>query len=154
MSFMSEPTEQELEAWAVLTRGYERGRRHLDRALKAAGLPTLDVFDALVVLDDDAIGGGMTAKSLEERLEIPQYAVSRLLDRMEKRGLIERLPNPGDKRSKLIRITQAGRQVRQHMSRIRGTAISGFLRARAKPGQLERIADLLSLLDQDPEAGN
>jgi DNA-binding MarR family transcriptional regulator len=145
---MSDPTEQELATWSALTRSYERGRRHLDAMLKTAGLPTLDIFEALGVLDGDAIGGGLTAKALEERLTMPQYAVSRMLNRMERQDLIERMPNPGDKRSKLIRITGAGRQTRRQMERAHGDAISGFLRPRAKPGQLERMADLLNLLDQ------
>lgn len=148
---MSDPASQELTAWTALSRAYQRGRAHIDSALKSAGLPALDVYDALVALDGDGIGGGMTASMLEERLEMPQYAVSRLMDRMEKLSVIERKPNPGDKRSKLIRITDEGRRMRMDMAQAYGAAISGFLGARAKPGQLERMADLLGLLDREPE---
>lgn len=147
---MSDPTPQELAAWDRLSRGYERGRRLIEQALKSAGLPSMDVYEALVALDGDGIGGGMTATALEERLEIPQYAVSRLMDRMEGMSLIERRPNPGDKRSKLIRITEEGRRIRGEMARAHGAAVSGFLGPRAKPGQLERMADLLALLETDP----
>ncbi len=35
---------------------------------------------------------------------------TRLLDRLEKAGLVERLPNPADRRGVLVRATPAGRE--------------------------------------------
>ena len=37
--------------------------------------------------------------------------ITRLVDRLERSGLAERLPNPADRRSVLVRATPAGRRV-------------------------------------------
>src|SRR6056297_1802676 len=100
-------TPQNLSAWQVLSRAHRRLQGHLEFALKAEGLPPLDVLDALAALD--AGQDGQTAKSLEISLMLPQYGVSRLLDRMEKDGLIRRVADSGDKRLKHVHLTEAGR---------------------------------------------
>ncbi|WP_057793303.1 MarR family winged helix-turn-helix transcriptional regulator [Roseovarius atlanticus] len=140
-------TPQNLSAWQVLSRSHRRLQNHLDSALKAEGLPPLDVLDALAALD--AGTECQTAKSLENSLMLPQYGVSRLLDRMEKDGLIRRVADSGDKRLKHVHLTEAGRATHVAMVQTRDAALDAFLAPRAKPGQLDRITDLLSLLDQD-----
>jgi DNA-binding MarR family transcriptional regulator len=42
-------------------------------------------------------------------LQIHQTSITSLVDRLEKQGLIERVPHPTDRRSTLARITPAGR---------------------------------------------
>lgn len=138
---------QNLSAWQVLSRAHRRLQGHLETALKAEGLPPLDVLDALAALD--AGSDGQTAKSLEHSLMLPQYGVSRLLDRMEKDGLIRRVADASDKRLKHVHLTETGRATLIAMVQTRDAALDAFLAPRAKPGQLDRITDLLSLLDQD-----
>lgn len=140
-------TPQNLSAWQVLSRAHRRLQKHLDSALKAEGLPPLDVLDALAALD--AGQDGQTAKSLEISLMLPQYGVSRLLDRMEKDALIRRVADTSDKRLKHVHLTETGRATLVAMVRTRDTALGAFLAPRAKPGQLDRITDLVGLLDQD-----
>ncbi|WP_428513254.1 MarR family winged helix-turn-helix transcriptional regulator [Roseovarius sp.] len=140
-------TPQNLSAWQVLSRSHRRLQVHLDAALKAESLPSLDVLDALAALD--AGPEGQTARSLENRLMLPQYGVSRLLDRMEKDGLIRRVADDSDKRLKHVHLTETGRATLIAMVQARDAALDAFLAPRARPGQLDRITDLLSLLDQD-----
>lgn len=140
-------TPQNLATWHVLSRSHRRLQTHLDSALKAEGLPSLDVLDALDTLQDS--DEDLTAKSLETRLTMPQYGVSRLLDRMEKLALIRRVPDASDKRIKHVHLTETGRGTFVAMVRIRDSALDSFLSPRAKPGQLDRITGLLGLLDQD-----
>ena len=52
--------------------------------------------------------GPMTPGRLGERLSMSPGAVTALVDRLEKRGHVERLPNPEDRRSALVRETEAG----------------------------------------------
>ena len=140
-------TPQNLSAWQALSRTHRRLQGHLESALKTEGLPPLDVLDALTALD--AGSDGQTAKSLEQSLAMPQYGVSRLLDRMEKDGLIRRIADASDKRLKHVQLTETGRARHIAMVKTRDAALNAFLAPRAKPGQLDRITDLLSLLDQD-----
>ncbi|MGH3145476.1 MAG: MarR family winged helix-turn-helix transcriptional regulator [Rubrobacter sp.] len=51
--------------------------------------------------------GSMTPGRLGERLSMSPGAVTALVDRMESRGHVERVPNPKDRRSALVRPTEA-----------------------------------------------
>src|SRR4028119_894922 len=50
----------------------------------------------------------MTLGQLGERLSMSPGAITALVDRLEKKGYVERLPNPKDRRSALVRETEAG----------------------------------------------
>jgi DNA-binding MarR family transcriptional regulator len=50
----------------------------------------------------------MTLGRLEERLSMSPGAVTALVDRLERKGYVERIPNPKDRRSALVRETEAG----------------------------------------------
>ncbi len=141
---------QQQAMWHALSRGYTHTRGALEAALKSEDLPSLEVLDALsaLVASDQA----MTAKDLETALLMPQYGVSRLLDRMEKDKLVKRVANPGDQRSKLLKVTEAGIAAQSRMETLRDTALAEFLETRARPGQLNRMIRLLGLLDGAEDA--
>lgn len=52
--------------------------------------------------------GPMTPGQLGRRLSMSPGAVTALVDRLERRGHVERAPNPEDRRSALLRITDRG----------------------------------------------
>lgn len=51
---------------------------------------------------------GITQVALAQGIDADPMTVSGILDRLEKRGLIERYPDPTDSRAKLARLTPAG----------------------------------------------
>ncbi len=51
---------------------------------------------------------GLTLGELAERLGLTSGGVSALADRLERAGQVERVPNPRDARSRLLRLTEAG----------------------------------------------
>src|SRR5436190_8592227 len=55
--------------------------------------------------------GPWTPTGLAQRLEMPLTTVLFRLRRLERRGHAERIPNPDDRRSFLIRLTPAGRRL-------------------------------------------
>jgi DNA-binding MarR family transcriptional regulator len=55
------------------------------------------------------IGDGKTQADLTAYLFIDKAATSRTLDTLERQGFIERRPDTGDKRKKLVFLTDAGR---------------------------------------------
>ena len=52
---------------------------------------------------------GLTQKELVGRLDIEQATMANTLTRMERDGLIRRLPHPDDGRAQIIRLTDHGR---------------------------------------------
>ncbi|WP_167853579.1 MarR family winged helix-turn-helix transcriptional regulator [Roseovarius aestuariivivens] len=142
---MIEPVPQHSRTWRAIARAYIKGREQIDTALKLENLPPLEIFEALSAINAGTHG----AKALENDLLMPQYAVSRLLDRMERDMLISRMPNPDDQRAKTVEVTRRGQSVLAEQAGVYADAVASFMAPRAKPGQLERMTDLLSLLDRD-----
>jgi DNA-binding MarR family transcriptional regulator len=62
----------------------------------------------LAALEHMQAAGPLTQKRLGERLSISPGAVTAMIDRLESRGYVERIPNPEDRRSALVLITKAG----------------------------------------------
>ena len=87
-----------------------------------------------------------------------QPTLTRLLDRMESKGQVERLPHESDRRVTLVRITEAGMQTVDHLITLareheqRVLAPFGLSRAEQLKQTLRQIIDLHATLrtDQDP----
>src|SRR3712207_122750 len=99
---MSSPPPQEL---ADLVRQHTSAvLRHAAVTAKRMGLEASE----LAALEHLQAAGPLTQKRLGERLSISPGAVTAMIDRLELRGYVERIPNPEDRRSALVRITKAG----------------------------------------------
>jgi DNA-binding MarR family transcriptional regulator len=79
--------------------------RHAAATAKRMGLEASEL-SALEHLR--AAGPLLTLGQLGERLSMSPGAVTALVDRLEKKGYVERTPNPKDRRSALVRETGAG----------------------------------------------
>lgn len=58
---------------------------------------------------------GVIIKDLTQRVEKDQGNVTRILDVLEKRGLVKRTPNPDDKRSSLVFLTEEGKGLMENL---------------------------------------
>src|SRR3954447_7064518 len=99
-----------MRAWARLIRAQRSALCSVERALRAAELPPLEWYDVLLELER---GGPLRSRDLEERLLLAQYNLSRLIDRMQADGLVERTRCSDDARCQWIRTTAAGNALRQ-----------------------------------------
>jgi DNA-binding MarR family transcriptional regulator len=54
---------------------------------------------------------GTRSSVLAQRMEISKQAVGQLVDDLERKGYVERLPDPTDGRAKIVRLTPRGIQV-------------------------------------------
>jgi DNA-binding MarR family transcriptional regulator len=61
----------------------------------------------LQYLDDD----GTTVSVLAERAHLTKQAMAQLVAHLEQHGYVERIPDPADRRAKLVRATGRGRDV-------------------------------------------
>jgi DNA-binding MarR family transcriptional regulator len=59
---------------------------------------------------------GQTARKLAERLVLDGSTITGILDRMEQKGLIEKLPDPKDRRALQVCLTESGRQLQEPIS--------------------------------------
>jgi DNA-binding MarR family transcriptional regulator len=68
------------------------------------------VTDSLVISNLAVAGGEMTPRDLGKRLMISSGTLTSMLDRLESHGFVTRVPNPDDRRSLLITLTERGRE--------------------------------------------
>ncbi len=90
-----------------LARCYQAFERASDAHIRRSGL-TSPQFDIVVTLGNTP---GLSFKELGSRTLITKGTLTGVVDRLEARGLLERMACPEDKRSTLVRLTPAGEQV-------------------------------------------
>ena len=65
--------------------------------------------------------GPMRLSELSEHLQIVPRSTTQVADALESRGLIERRPDPGDRRATLVEVTGHGTEVLDEIRAARGT---------------------------------
>ncbi len=140
----------EEEAFLGLQRTASLLLQSLGRELKGHDL-TPAQYNTLRILrgaELDALTcGGLTCGEIGERLVSPGPDVTRLLDRLEQRGLVTRLRDAEDRRIVRARITEKGLDLLAAMDEPVGRMLERLL---GNLGQ-ERLRTFVSLLDEARE---
>ena len=140
-----DPSENAVTAWARLVRAEQTVLGRIEAALKTADLPPLPWYDVLLELGR-AENGRLRPLELERRTLLAQYNASRLIDRMEKAGLVKREAHPEDGRGQLVAITPEGRAIQKRMWKVYGPAIAQHVGDKLRPTEAEQLARLLAKL--------
>ncbi|MGH7041365.1 MAG: MarR family winged helix-turn-helix transcriptional regulator, partial [Acetobacteraceae bacterium] len=85
---------------------------------------------------------GLSQKELAELLEVEPITVARLIDRLEARGMVERRPDPRDRRIWRLHLLSPAAAVLREIARQR-TDISAMLVAGLDPAVLQTMQDTL-----------
>src|SRR5947209_15822792 len=97
--------EQQPTYW--LKRCYQSLRRNVDQELRHYGL-TLSQRDVLLTLYEE---GPLDQGTLRERLGLEQSSVSRLVDGLTRRGLVELRNGEADRRVRIAALTSEGQDL-------------------------------------------
>src|SRR5262245_53604534 len=96
-----------LGAWRALLLAHSRAVRAIESDLDATDAIPLSWYDVLLELQAEP--DGLRMQDLGDRAVLSRTRVSRLVDELEAQGLVQRRPDPTDKRATLASITPAGR---------------------------------------------
>ena len=102
--------EDQLAAWRAFLRAHSTMLRRISRDLDEAGLPPLPWYDVLAALRD-APEHRLRQVELAERVLLSNSGLSRLLDRIEAKGLLRRATCPTDRRSFYIELSPEGERM-------------------------------------------
>jgi DNA-binding MarR family transcriptional regulator len=102
-----EPSEIVVKSWARLVKAANQALSAIEADLKRAGHPPLAWYDVLLELRR-AGEEGLRPFELERELLLAQHNVSRLIDRLEAKGLVRRRPADDDGRGQRVMITDHG----------------------------------------------
>lgn len=143
-------SERELAAWRGLLNAHSHLVATLDDELERAhGIP-LGSYEVLLHLADTP-EGSLRMGDLAERLLLSRSGLTRLIDRLVARGLVERHSCPSDRRGTYARLTPAGREL---LDAARPTHLRGvrehFL-DRLSTNDLERLGEIWGRIDTTTE---
>jgi len=126
----------------------QKRKRLIEAALAGLDLPPED-YPFYVTIGAD---GPLTPTGLAEILELPLSTVAFRVKRLERRGHAERIDNPADGRSYLVRLTPEGRSL-LNKARPRFRSYAEAVEARLgsnKTGALrERLIELRQAIDEE-----
>jgi DNA-binding MarR family transcriptional regulator len=139
------PSKSVVRAWVRLMKAQRIALAAVEAALKRAGMPPLAWYD--VLLETERAGEtGARPFELESTLLLAQYNLSRLLDRVERKGLIAREACAEDGRGQVVRITDRGKALRGAIWPVYARAIESAIGGRLNASEAEMLGALLGLL--------
>ena len=136
----AELTEQELAAWRGLLRAHAALVKALDAELLAEHELPLSSYEVLMTLQSSP-GQRCRMAELAERVLLSRSGMTRLVDRLEREGLLARDTCSSDGRGCFAVLTPAGEEV---LARARPTHLSGVRRRFLRHfggEELDRMAD-------------
>jgi DNA-binding MarR family transcriptional regulator len=142
---LSSPTPERLRAWRLYFESALALVDVLDAELERdAGIP-LRWYDVLVHLEETP--DGLRMNELAERILYSKSGFTRVVDRLEEAGLVQRVRPENDRRSILVVLTDQGRTTMEHARRLHRHAIDRhFSRhlaesdVKALTGALEKVS--------------
>lgn len=93
-----------------LSRLARRAERTLEENFKRHGLQG-GTFDLLASLRRSGEPHTLTPSRLQQEMMLSSGATTHRIDLLERQGLVERLPDPGDRRGTLVRLTGEGKKL-------------------------------------------
>ncbi|HZN11046.1 MAG TPA: MarR family transcriptional regulator [Blastocatellia bacterium] len=96
-----------IHLWLVLWRAARAVEGHAVRSVSAAGLCASDfgVLEALLHK------GAMPVNAIGKKVLLTSGSITTAVDRLERRGLVERRDAPEDRRARIVHLTPEGRQL-------------------------------------------
>ena len=145
------PSAEATAAWIRLVRIQSRVLGAVEQDLKKAGFPPLSWYDALLELSR-AQCGALRPIELEKQMLLPQYGLSRLIDRLVDNGLVVRKVCEADKRGLVVEITEKGRELQKKMWGAYSAAIERHIGSKISDSDAAKLSALLDQLGCSCEA--
>jgi DNA-binding MarR family transcriptional regulator len=134
-----------IEAWVRLLRGHAATRRALDAQLQCDHGLTVNDYEALLLLSR-ADGNHMRRVDLADGLQLTASGVTRLLDGLQRQGLVEKATCSSDARVTYAVLTDAGRSKLEVAACSHVAAIRAVFEERYTQAELTTLTELLSRL--------
>src|SRR5882724_5986461 len=145
------PAETKAHAWAVLLRAHARLVERIEAELAAAALPPLGWYDVLWALES-AAGHQLRMHELAEHVVLSRSNLTRLADRLQQAGLIDRAAASEDRRGAYCVVTAAGRALRKRMWPVYQAAVERYFGAHISEREATQIGDVLTRVARNGRA--
>ncbi len=102
---MSTTPQLSTHLWLILMKAYQSLREHDLRSIEATGLCMSDFATLEVLLHK----GPQPVNVIGEKVQLTSGSITTAVDRLEKKGLVQRQLSATDRRLRLVHLTPAGR---------------------------------------------
>ena len=137
-------TTEASETWRALITAFTRVNGVLAEEMSAETEVSLDWYGILLMLTQ-AEGGAMRPSDLADSVGLSRSATTRLIDRLEREGLVERTTCPADRRGSFVSLTAAGEAMFKKAGRVHLRGIDQHVGA---PLSGQEMADLRRILNK------
>lgn len=138
------PNHAELAAWRAFLRAHARLTRVLEAELVAQQQISLAAYDVLVQLAESP-DRRLRMTELAQAVLLSRSGVTRLVDRLERSGLVARAPVSEDGRGVAASLTERGLE---RLRRAASTHLDGIVRHFTEPLASEDLASLARISDR------
>lgn len=139
-----------LRGWESLFRAQVAVIRRLKEHFRSAEI-TFGTYDVLYNLTRFP-GKRLRLNELNEHILLTQPSLSRLVERMEKSGLVRRMSDPDDRRGTVVVLTERGAEVQRRVGREHAEAITRYVGGALSEDELHTLHRLCDKLrEAQPE---
>lgn len=138
-------SDDETASWQGFLQAHAEIQLELERELQTAHQLSFSDYFALLALER-APTGGLRMHDLAKPVRLTRSGLTRLVERLERDGFIERVPCPDDARGTEARITEAGRALVHAASRTHLAGVRRRFLTRFSPAELKTLAEQLGRL--------
>lgn len=129
-------------AFQAMRSAYLLVSERFEKELAEAGLPDLGFFGVLLALDEAPEPS--RPRDLLCKVNVTKSGLTRLVDRIEKAGLVERTYCPSDRRGTFLVITDQGREVLAKMQPVRERVFKESFIDQVDEGDAEIVARVMN----------
>ena len=130
------------KSWGMLLRAHDKATARVSARVEAAGGLPLDWYGVLLMLEY-APSGRLRVGELVRQVTLSASGLTRLIDRIEAAGLVERHSCPSDRRTFEVVLTPKGREAREQSWPLHAHAVAEEFGARLSDEEAEQLAELL-----------
>jgi DNA-binding MarR family transcriptional regulator len=138
-------TETELRAWQALLHAHHDVTERLDAELRGDHGLSFGAYDVLLRLAR-APGRSLRMSELARRVWMSPSGLTRMVDRLEGQGLVERDRTEEDARVMLARLTERGREALRRAARTHLRGIRAHFTGLLSEAQLRNVASALEVV--------
>jgi DNA-binding MarR family transcriptional regulator len=109
-----EPSQPHLDTWRAVVTSHAAVTERVQRALTAADLPPLSWFEVLWAIKRSPTGRPRMSE-LAESLTLSRGGITKLVDRLEEAGYLQRVSCAEDRRGLQAELTTAGERMLEEM---------------------------------------
>ena len=135
-----------LAAWRSFLRTHNHLLRQLEQQLQSHGKIAIGSYDVLVQLAE-APDNRLRMSELAEAVLLSRSGLTRLVDRLQKDGLVQRQPDVEDARGMYTVLTAKGRDTLRDASRVHLAGVSELVLTRLSEPELRQLQALMTKLD-------